>query len=373
MFRSAFVALVLASSVFAGPMKRSSGLTVDVAGPSGAVSDVNQLKFKATVKNTGSDDVKILKYGTVLDGGLPTRSFSVTKDGKDVSFTGVKLQVSLDKPNDSFFVSIPAGQSVTVEHDVADLFDFASAGTGTFRFEPVASFHVATGSNEKPGQFERVQVSSNAVEVNVTDQLKKREMVKRARDTCQVPAKRDFIDAAYVEGQALAANAVTYIGDNGADPLSAYHVVLYSFSPALQPRHIIMFPLSCKALMNDNCSCPFCKHTLERTIIRPGAPPHHLNPNLHVNWCALLSFSCTLPHYNLHLSDVSAASVNLNSLRAVQFSESPKHIFQPTRGAPEAPSLTFLPSHRRRVVSTITWADSEEVTMLIGSTDPAET
>uniref|UniRef100_A0A0W0FWJ4 Deuterolysin n=1 Tax=Moniliophthora roreri TaxID=221103 RepID=A0A0W0FWJ4_MONRR len=221
MFRSAFVALVLASSVFAGPMKRSSGLTVDVAGPSGAVSDVNQLKFKATVKNTGSDDVKILKYGTVLDGGLPTRSFSVTKDGKDVSFTGVKLQVSLDKPNDSFFVSIPAGQSVTVEHDVADLFDFASAGTGTFRFEPVASFHVATGSNEKPGQFERVQVSSNAVEVNVTDQLKKREMVKRARDTCQVPAKRDFIDAAYVEGQALAANAVTYIGDNGADPLFA--------------------------------------------------------------------------------------------------------------------------------------------------------
>ncbi|EEB99862.1 hypothetical protein MPER_00350, partial [Moniliophthora perniciosa FA553] len=91
MFRSAFVALVFASTVFAGPMKRSSDLTVDVAGPTGAVSDVNQLKFKATVKNTGSEDVKILKFGTILDGDLPTRSFSVTKNGEGVSFTGIKV------------------------------------------------------------------------------------------------------------------------------------------------------------------------------------------------------------------------------------------------------------------------------------------
>ncbi|KAI3618272.1 polyketide synthase [Moniliophthora roreri] len=81
----------------------------------------------------------------------------------------------------------------------------------------------------------------------------------------------------------------------------------------------------------------------------------------------MLASSFHVPSCHVVLYDVSAASVNLNSLRAVQFSESPKHIFQPTRGAPEAPSLTFLPSHRRRVVSTITWADSEEVTMLIGS------
>ncbi|EEB97160.1 hypothetical protein MPER_03572 [Moniliophthora perniciosa FA553] len=131
MFRSAFFALILASAAFASPMKRSSGLTVDVAGPAGAVNDVDQLKFTATIKNTGSEDVKILKYGTILDGSLPTRSFSVTKDGKDVSFTGVKLQVSLDKPNESSFVSIPAGQNVTIEHDVAELFGLASAGTGT--------------------------------------------------------------------------------------------------------------------------------------------------------------------------------------------------------------------------------------------------
>ncbi|ESK82326.1 neutral protease 2 [Moniliophthora roreri MCA 2997] len=222
MFRSAFVALVLASTIFAGPMKRSSGLTVDVTGPTGPVSDVNQLKFKATVKNTGSEDVKILKYGTILDSSLPTRSFAVTKDGEDVQFTGIKLQVSLDKPDDSSFVSIPAGQSVTVDHDVTDLFDFASAGTGTFRFEPVTSFYVTSSSNDKLSslaQFERVQVSSDAVEVNVTDQLEKREMAKRATNTCNDPAKKAFIDAAHFEGQALAAAAAKYINDNRQNSL----------------------------------------------------------------------------------------------------------------------------------------------------------
>ncbi|EEB95542.1 hypothetical protein MPER_05470, partial [Moniliophthora perniciosa FA553] len=78
------------------------------------------------------------------------------------------------------------------------------------------------GSNEQLSSlanFNQVQVSSNTVDVNVTDQLEKREMVKRATDTCNDPAKKAFIDAAYIEGKNLAAAAASYINKNQQDSL----------------------------------------------------------------------------------------------------------------------------------------------------------
>jgi len=94
MFAASFVALVLASAALAGPMKRDGALSVELSGPAN-VASVDDLKFSATVKNTGSEAVKILKYNTILDETLPTRSFKVTKDGQEVSFTGIKVCFSV--------------------------------------------------------------------------------------------------------------------------------------------------------------------------------------------------------------------------------------------------------------------------------------
>ncbi|KAK7062792.1 hypothetical protein VNI00_000282 [Paramarasmius palmivorus] len=208
MFRSAFVAFVLASAALASPMKRFGGIIVDVAGPTGSVSNVDDLKFTATVKNTGSEDVKILKYGTILDENLPTRSFTVTKDGEEVPFTGVKLQVSLQEADDSAYVFIPAGESVTVNHDVAALFDFASAGAGTIKFEP------------------QIDVTSSAVEVNVTDKLEKRDLVhnKRATDIALTLRERaSSMLRAYSEGKSMASAAASFISSNsGSTTYTAY-------------------------------------------------------------------------------------------------------------------------------------------------------
>lgn len=91
MFFSAFVSLALATSAIAGPYKRFDGITVELSGPSTSVGSIDELKFTASVKNTGSETVKILKYGTILDEKLPTKSFTVTKDGAAVPFTGIKV------------------------------------------------------------------------------------------------------------------------------------------------------------------------------------------------------------------------------------------------------------------------------------------
>ncbi|KAL0576775.1 hypothetical protein V5O48_005218 [Marasmius crinis-equi] len=210
MFTASFVALVLAASALAGPMKRDGGLTVALSGPPDAMS-VHDLKFSATVKNDGTGAVKILKYGTILDDSLPTRSFKVTKDGGEVAFTGIKPFIDLEAAGESAYTVIQPGGTITVSHDVSALFDFATAGAGKFKFEPLVDFHSAL-EGAVP------QVSSNAVEVSL-GQVKKRELIdKRAKDIC-TDTHSTFVDSAYSEAKQLATAAVSYISTNGANSL----------------------------------------------------------------------------------------------------------------------------------------------------------
>lgn len=138
MFLRSVVALAFATLALSNPVKRFQGITVDLSTPSESVKSIDELTFTATVKNTGAETVKLLKYGTILDGDLPTKSFIVTKNDEEVEFTGIKvnaiyalkgtgcininsilckLSVSLTDADDSAFAIIPAGESVTVTHN----------------------------------------------------------------------------------------------------------------------------------------------------------------------------------------------------------------------------------------------------------------
>jgi deuterolysin len=218
------ILLGLAGTAFASPARRASGISVDVAGPSSAVTSLNDLKITAKITNSGSETVRFLKYGTILDEKLPTKSFKVTKDGEAVPFTGIKLSVDLNEVDDSAFATIPAGQTVTVEHDVASLYDFAAVGAGTYTFEPVTTFQMQ-GVEESvaahKASFAKVTTSTNKVEVQIAGDLAKRELTldKRARDICTDSSKKSFIDSSYTEGKALASGAVSYISSHGSDTL----------------------------------------------------------------------------------------------------------------------------------------------------------
>ena len=81
------------------------------------VHSIDDIKVTAAVTNTGSEDIKVLKFGTVLDNHYPTRSFTVSKDGLVANFTGIKLQIDLEAIDDTAYVVIPAGETVIVEHE----------------------------------------------------------------------------------------------------------------------------------------------------------------------------------------------------------------------------------------------------------------
>jgi deuterolysin len=214
------ILLGLASSALASPTKRAEAIKVDVAGPTG-VNSISDLKITAKVTNTGSEAVKLLKYGTILDEKLPTKSFKVTKDGQVVPFTGVKvgsfhsfidfsqmlsmqcnlqLSVDLTQVDEAAFATIPAGETITVQHDVASLYDFASVGAGKFSFEPITTFQMHGVEDSVDAQrvgFAKVTTASSKYEVEVTGDLAKRELTlnKRARDICTDSSKKSFIDA----------------------------------------------------------------------------------------------------------------------------------------------------------------------------------
>ena len=95
MLSLALLTLGLAAIVIcAEPAVRApGGLEVFLSTPANQVTSTSEIRVVATVKNVGDDDLKVLKFESVLDNEFSTRSFIVTKDGKEVSFTGSKVRV----------------------------------------------------------------------------------------------------------------------------------------------------------------------------------------------------------------------------------------------------------------------------------------
>jgi len=229
MFTRTLFALFAASVAVATPYKRTNSLTVSIK--SSDVDSIADLKVDATVSNTGTEAVKILKYGTVLDGKLPTNSFTVTRDDDAVDFIGAKVQVeSLDKLTDAAWVTIPAGESVTVTHTLEKLYDFAAAGAGSFTITPKVQFQLAGSDDEVNalGDLARVEVpNADSVTIKVARDVARREVRtpgKRAVVSCSNASHASFISASYTEGKSLASIAASYISTNGANSLyTAYY------------------------------------------------------------------------------------------------------------------------------------------------------
>ncbi|KAF8650946.1 hypothetical protein AX16_005013 [Volvariella volvacea WC 439] len=204
---------------------RTIGITVELSASSSSVASVDDLILTAAVTNMGSEDIKIPKYGTVLDESLPTKSFKVSKDGHVVPFTGAQVQIYFENFDDASFVIVPAGETVTFNIMVISaLYDFESVGTGKFVFEPNAHFFSVFGANygvpvPLPSKIDYIPSS---IEVEITSDVAYRhlhEVNEHAVTDCD-SQRRAFIDTSYAEARSLASGASTHIKNGGAsDPL----------------------------------------------------------------------------------------------------------------------------------------------------------
>ena len=93
MLSTSLVALGLAIiGAYATPAARAvGGLEVSLSIPTEKVASPSEIRVIATVRNVGAQDLKVVKFGTVLDDDLRTPSFIIKKDGKEVHFTRIAM------------------------------------------------------------------------------------------------------------------------------------------------------------------------------------------------------------------------------------------------------------------------------------------
>lgn len=134
----------------------------------------------------GSEDVRLRKYGSVLDDELPTQSFTITSDaGNEVPFQGSRLVLSNSLPDEAYIV-IPAGGRVTKTHsNLNQIYDFSGSGPGTYEF-----------TIAQPGDTNFKSQSSASVKVEITGDTAKRNWnYERAYLECSNPTYANQINA----------------------------------------------------------------------------------------------------------------------------------------------------------------------------------
>ena len=132
--RALYLAII---GAYAKPMVRTAtGLEISLSTPPGKVKFVSKLRVVATVKNIRDEDLKVPKLGTVLDNEHPTRSFFVTKDGKQVPFTGVEVRAYFP------LSTLPSSRSL-----VCLLIHIHNYGSHRFRLSRSASLRNTGGSS----------------------------------------------------------------------------------------------------------------------------------------------------------------------------------------------------------------------------------
>ncbi|KAJ7175227.1 hypothetical protein C8R43DRAFT_1201946 [Mycena crocata] len=199
MFLSPLATLCFATAALAAPRTGTGTLSIVLSSAQSAVNSIADIVINAAVTNTGADDIKVLKYGTVLDTALPTQAFTVTRNGSVIPFTGIKVTVSVPNLDDRAYTTVAPGQTVKTVHKVAELFNFASVGTGSFTFAPITTFHttpLAHNISARP-TLSTIQVLSSPITIAVTKDVGShplpQELPDHSKNFCADASKLKFI------------------------------------------------------------------------------------------------------------------------------------------------------------------------------------
>ncbi|KAH8798715.1 hypothetical protein DL96DRAFT_879904 [Flagelloscypha sp. PMI_526] len=127
---------VLFVSLFASLVAADEGLSISLSGPS-AVDSVKDLIVTATVKNTGSDTITILNDAHCVTFDRGTDIFTITSSaGQQPAFIGVFMaysqEIALASGDASAVTTLGPSETVKIEHDLSQSYNFTSSGAGDY-------------------------------------------------------------------------------------------------------------------------------------------------------------------------------------------------------------------------------------------------
>ncbi|KAI0540294.1 neutral protease 2-like protein [Xylaria digitata] len=129
------VALLASLASAASMGKRASPLDVQI-------EQVGNSGLKATIINTGAEDLKVLRIGTILD-STPIEKVQVFQGSNKLDFQGVRLRISTAGFEEEAFETIAPGQAIETSFDAAELHDLAASGEYDFVANGVLSYAAA--------------------------------------------------------------------------------------------------------------------------------------------------------------------------------------------------------------------------------------
>ncbi|KAG9126741.1 hypothetical protein FRC07_002148, partial [Ceratobasidium sp. 392] len=122
-------------------------LFLKVTAPGAVVTDVDNLHVLATVSNTGSETLRLLRDPRSPLSQYPTEAFGiVNSSGARAEFTGIKVRYNPEEVAKAgragSFVELKPGESVSVEHDLAGVYNLTLTGVGAYTLDAANLFHV---------------------------------------------------------------------------------------------------------------------------------------------------------------------------------------------------------------------------------------
>ncbi|RDB29383.1 Peptidyl-Lys metalloendopeptidase [Hypsizygus marmoreus] len=210
--RSALAAIVISAlAVSAAP-----GLSLKVAGPD-AVTGVENLKVVATVTNTGDQTLKILNDPRSPLSKLPANTFDITDaKGARPAFTGIKVKYSPQAAAAaSAYTVLAPGQSIDVEHNLSEAYNFTRTGAGEYSFEASNLFYVIDSSNKVVPIYADSEALSSKVSGNLAIARKtEASLSKRATFVGCSASRQTLLNSAASAAQSYAANSLSYINSH---------------------------------------------------------------------------------------------------------------------------------------------------------------
>ncbi|KAK2601778.1 hypothetical protein QQS21_004662 [Conoideocrella luteorostrata] len=122
-------------------------------------------RVKATVTNPGQESLKVLKTGSILDAS-PVQKVSVSNIDGAATFQGIKVYIG-PHADESAFQEIPAGKSVEVTFDIAEIFDLSTGG----KYNIYSSGNIRYAEGGDIDKLRSVSFESNKLHANVDGTL----------------------------------------------------------------------------------------------------------------------------------------------------------------------------------------------------------
>ena len=221
-FAMAAAALTLVSATPIDSEKRAAASPLKVS-----LAEAGNAQVTVTLTNTGSSDLSLLKYGTILEAG-PVQKVVVLKDGVVLPHEGISRSYLMRNFPDTAFSTLTAGQAISETIDLASIADL-SAG-GTYEVASAGSVPLAhPGSTELNGASVYFESNTLSIEVDGAKaatvakavdlaHLAKRTQVQSGCSSAQSTALRNALS----QGVSLANAAATAATSGSASKFSEY-------------------------------------------------------------------------------------------------------------------------------------------------------